>query len=175
MLSTESLEAFKKLFLQMKNSLLQNAPGDAEWSKWTMPGTGPEKDELDQVEAEKNNLLYLKLKGRQTFYLRKIDEALDRVHNHTFGDCEECGVGIGEQRLRARPMTTHCIVCKEEMEREESHIIYNKKSHTHGTEILTDSKANPAIRDEETGEPMGGAVHRLYTQHFMKVINEQGA
>jgi len=175
MLSTESLEAFKKLFLQMKNSLLQNVEGDAKWSKWSGPETGQGKDELDQVEAEKDNLLYLKLKGRQVFYLRKIDEALDRISNKTFGDCDECGVGIGEQRLRARPMTTQCIVCKEEMEREESHIIYNKKSHTHGQEILTDANANPAIRDEETGRPMGGAVHRLYTQHFMKVINEQGA
>jgi DnaK suppressor protein len=37
---------------------------------------------------------------------------LDRIENGTFGICEKCGEDISVKRLKARPVTTHCIDCK---------------------------------------------------------------
>jgi len=44
--------------------------------------------------------------------LAKIEEALERVEDGTFGVCEACGEEIGVKRLEARPVTTLCIDCK---------------------------------------------------------------
>ncbi len=50
----------------------------------------------------------------------KIEKALARMESGDYADCENCGDEIGERRLRARPVATYCIECKEDMEREES-------------------------------------------------------
>jgi DnaK suppressor protein len=44
--------------------------------------------------------------------LAKIEEALERVEDGSFGVCEACGEEIGIKRLEARPVTTLCIDCK---------------------------------------------------------------
>jgi DnaK suppressor protein len=49
--------------------------------------------------------------------LDKIQKALLRLDDGTFGVCEECGEKISQKRLEARPETTLCIRCKEEQER----------------------------------------------------------
>jgi len=49
----------------------------------------------------------------------KIQEALQRIEDGTFGICEQCGCEISEGRLEARPVTTFCIECKEEQENKE--------------------------------------------------------
>jgi len=51
--------------------------------------------------------------------LKKIDDALSRIDNKTFGVCEECGEEIGVNRLKVRPVATLCIACKEEQEKKE--------------------------------------------------------
>jgi len=51
--------------------------------------------------------------------LKKIDEALDRINNGTFGICESCGEEISIKRIKARPVTTLCIDCKTKQEEEE--------------------------------------------------------
>jgi DnaK suppressor protein len=51
--------------------------------------------------------------------LDKIQKALERIDNGTFGVCEECDELISLKRLEARPETTLCIRCKEEQERVE--------------------------------------------------------
>jgi DnaK suppressor protein len=49
----------------------------------------------------------------------KIREALERIEDGEFGICESCEEMIGEARLKARPVTTLCIDCKTEQERQE--------------------------------------------------------
>jgi DnaK suppressor protein len=51
--------------------------------------------------------------------LKKIDEALERINNGTFGICESCGEEISLKRLEARPVTTLCIDCKTRQEADE--------------------------------------------------------
>ena len=50
------------------------------------------------------------------FAISKIDEALLRMEDGTYGVCEECGDDIGVDRLKARPVTTLCVRCKSEQE-----------------------------------------------------------
>jgi DnaK suppressor protein len=49
----------------------------------------------------------------------KIREAIERIDEGAFGICESCEEEISEARLRARPVTTLCIECKTEQERQE--------------------------------------------------------
>ncbi|MEO5358644.1 MAG: TraR/DksA C4-type zinc finger protein [Nitrospirae bacterium YQR-1] len=49
--------------------------------------------------------------------LNKIDEALRKIHNGTYGICEDCGQEINEGRLRVLPYAVHCVECKERFER----------------------------------------------------------
>jgi len=73
----------------------------------------------DQASAEIDRNFMLKLKGRERKLLAKIDEAIEKIDNGTYGICESCGEEINIKRLEARPVTTMCIECKTEQEEEE--------------------------------------------------------
>lgn len=83
------------------------------------PGTENIPDLSDQASAEIDQNFIIRLKEREQKLLKKIDEALDRIIDGTFGICETCGGEISLQRLKARPVTTLCISCKTEQEKEE--------------------------------------------------------
>lgn len=46
-----------------------------------------------------------------------VEEALQRIDNGDYGECEECGEAISEQRLKALPWAAYCITCQEKRER----------------------------------------------------------
>jgi DnaK suppressor protein len=73
-------------------------------------------DPTDRALLESNRNFQLRIRDRERKLLNKIREALDRLEAGTFGICEECGEGIGIERLRVRPVTTLCIRCKTNME-----------------------------------------------------------
>ncbi|MEW6682700.1 MAG: RNA polymerase-binding protein DksA [Nitrospirota bacterium] len=73
----------------------------------------------DQASAVTDQNFMLRLKEREQKLLKKIDEALERMANGTFGVCESCGGEIGIKRLKARPVTTLCIECKTKQEEDE--------------------------------------------------------
>lgn len=52
--------------------------------------------------------------------LLRIDEALDKIGNGTYGLCETCEEPISIERLEVRPFARYCIQCKEEIEKQES-------------------------------------------------------
>jgi len=76
-------------------------------------------DMSDQASAEVDQNFTMRIKEREQKLLKKIDEALDRMKNHTYGICEGCEEEIPYQRLKARPVTTLCIACKTLQEQEE--------------------------------------------------------
>ena len=73
----------------------------------------------DQATAVADQNFMLRLKEREQKLLKKIDEALDRIAQGTFGICESCGGEISFKRLKARPVTTLCIECKTKQEEDE--------------------------------------------------------
>jgi len=76
-------------------------------------------DEIDQASAEYNQSFTFRLRDREKFYLSKIDKALSKLEDGSFGVCESCEEPISPKRIEARPVTTLCIRCKEEQEMEE--------------------------------------------------------
>lgn len=76
-------------------------------------------DPTDRASLETDRSRALRLRDRDRRLMGKIQEALERLETGTFGVCESCGGSISPARLRARPVTTLCIECKREAEREE--------------------------------------------------------
>ncbi len=69
-------------------------------------------DPNDRATIESDRSFELRIRERERKLLGKIEEALERVEDGTFGICEACGEEIGVKRLEARPVTTLCIDCK---------------------------------------------------------------
>ena len=76
-------------------------------------------DSGDVATVELNQSFTIRLREREEKLLKKIDAALARVADGSYGTCEECGEEIDVKRLIARPVTTLCIDCKSRQEAEE--------------------------------------------------------
>ena len=74
-------------------------------------------DEIDLASSEYAQSMVFRLRDREKFLLKKIERALLRIDDGTFGVCERCEEPISPKRLEARPVTTLCIRCKEDQER----------------------------------------------------------
>jgi len=120
------LVQFENLFFELKKNTLNEMKLEDKTFNWE------KGDECDQTQKDRDRAMNLKLLGRHSFMLKKIEGALLKIKNGTFGNCEECEGEIEINRLRARPVATQCIACKEEGERLEGQLLYEKKSHTHG-------------------------------------------
>jgi DnaK suppressor protein len=73
-------------------------------------------DPIDRASLEADRDFALRMRDRESKLIRKIKNALVRIEEGTFGICEMCGEPIAVKRLKARPVTTHCIDCKRVME-----------------------------------------------------------
>src|SRR6185437_3446897 len=112
-MKSEMLEKFKNLFEEQKKSLL--------YSKQIIDeGIQIQKDDMldetDWTSVEMETNMRMRLRNREALFLKKIDEALVRIEEGVFGDCESCGDEIELKRLEARPTATFCVSCKEEQE-----------------------------------------------------------
>ncbi|MEZ4226759.1 MAG: TraR/DksA C4-type zinc finger protein [Polyangiaceae bacterium] len=76
-------------------------------------------DEMDLASSEYLQSFTFRLRGREKVFLDKIQKALEKIDDGTFGVCDDCGDKISVKRLEARPETTLCIRCKEDQERVE--------------------------------------------------------
>jgi DnaK suppressor protein len=77
------------------------------------------RDSIDESTDEQDTSTHLRLKDRERNLLAQINEALMRIDSDDYGYCENCGEFIGQGRLKARPMATLCIDCKQAEEDEE--------------------------------------------------------
>lgn len=118
-LKKKELKEFKKILLDERNQLINNASdtlkNEIELSKDDM------SDEADLASALIDQGLSLRLRGRERTLIEKIDSALERIETGEFGVCVTCEDDISNKRLHARPVTTMCIACKEEQEKQERH------------------------------------------------------
>ena len=89
----------------------------AEAGETISGGLKPEKENYadvgDQASAESDRNLLLRLRGREQRLLKKIDEAIKRIEDGTFGICEVCGKPVSKTRLKALPFARLCIRCKQ--------------------------------------------------------------
>ena len=136
----EQLEQFKTFFQDLLEQWdeSKNTPHNGEEQQVDRVTRG---DDGDRATDEREKFLYLKLQAREGLYRRKVEEALERIEEGHFGECQDCGANISFERLSARPTATLCISCKEEQENQEEHIPYQKRSHTLGKEIVSGSQS----------------------------------
>ncbi len=76
-------------------------------------------DPNDRATQESEFSLELRTRDRERKLIRKIDEAIKRIEDGTYGYCNETGEEIGIKRLEARPVATLCIEAQERRERRE--------------------------------------------------------
>ncbi|PLX87571.1 MAG: RNA polymerase-binding protein DksA [Desulfuromonas sp.] len=110
------LEEFRTLLQKQMDDLLQEAGrtvSDMTEEKTNFP------DPTDRASLESDRNFELRIRDRERKLIGKIREALERIDEGVFGECESCEELIGLERLRARPVTTLCIDCKTEQERQE--------------------------------------------------------
>lgn len=106
-------------------------------------------DETEEASRHNDCQLALKLTGREQFFKKKIWRALKKIEDGTFGCCEECGAEISTARLWARPTAELCIMCKEEQEGVEQHMIYDKRSHSNGKALAMGNIGNIKIANND--------------------------
>ncbi len=116
-MAKEVLEEFQEILQEKRVAIIDKARSTIDEGMKLDEAELP--DEYDQATSEYLQYFTLRLRGREKYFLDKIDQALARINEGTFGYCETCGEEIGMNRLRARPETTLCIRCKEAQEREE--------------------------------------------------------
>ena len=109
----DNLEYFRNKLLKMKEALLEESTTTVHEMK-TEITLFPDPNDRATLETERNTIL--RIRDRERKLLSKVQEALDRIEDKTFGFCESCGKLIGRARLEIRPVTTFCIDCKAEKE-----------------------------------------------------------
>ena len=108
---------FKKKLIDWKNEITEsNTKGlylnevDREISS---------ADIIDQASSQTEKTVEMRTLNRQIKLLSKIDKALKKINNDTYGYCEETGEPIGLKRLIARPIATLSIEAQEKHEKNE--------------------------------------------------------
>ncbi|MFI5399322.1 MAG: RNA polymerase-binding protein DksA [Candidatus Binatia bacterium] len=115
-MNQRQLKPFYKLLVARRQELLDEALRTVDGmtdSKENFP------DPTDRASLESNRNAMLRIRDRERKLIAKIDEALQRIGDGSYGMCEACGGPIGLDRLRARPVTTLCIDCKSAQEVQE--------------------------------------------------------
>ena len=118
MLGSGETNFFRKLLGDQLKELTER--GDE-----TIGEMGSSRDQFadpgDRAASEANDVRDLRIRDLERKMIAKLKEALERLDAGIYGICEECEEQIGVERLKARPVTTLCIECKqrqEEMEKQ---------------------------------------------------------
>jgi DnaK suppressor protein len=123
-MNPQTLKRFREMFEQQKRNLAYTATLVNEDLK---PADEDRIDEADLTSSELQTSMRIRLMNRESLFLKKINEALKRIDEGTFGECDSCGEEIELKRLEARPTATSCVHCKEEQERREQLHIDGRK------------------------------------------------
>jgi DnaK suppressor protein len=109
-------EYFRQKLLRWRQDLVREA-GDTLAS--LSEGGITEADLADRASVETDRALELRTRDRARKLISKIDQALERIANGTYGYCEETGEPIALRRLEARPIATMTIEAQERHEKME--------------------------------------------------------
>ena len=111
------LKRFRKILEEKREAVVRRARETMDQDMTLDASELP--DEMDLASSEYLQSFTFRLRGREKVFLDKIQKALERIDEGTFGVCEECDEPINVKRLEARPETTLCIRCREDQERVE--------------------------------------------------------
>jgi DnaK suppressor protein len=115
-MNERQLEYFKQKLLTWKEEILRES---RETLSHLQSETENHPDLADRASSETDRALELRTRDRQRKLISKIDEALRRIEDGSYGYCEETGEPIGVARLEARPIATLSLEAQERHERRE--------------------------------------------------------
>ena len=115
-MSSEQIEYFRSKLISWKESILKESKETIEDMQ---TDTRNIPDITDRASEETDRALELRTRDRQRKLISKIDSALRRIEDGTYGFCEETGDPISFKRLDARPIATLSLEAQERHERRE--------------------------------------------------------
>jgi DnaK suppressor protein len=110
------LEYFRQKLLAWKGELLRES---GETLSHLQEESLSEPDLADRASLETDRSLELRTRDRERKLIQKIDEAMGRIEDGSYGYCEETGEPISLKRLEARPIATLSLEAQERHERME--------------------------------------------------------
>ena len=108
---------FKRRLTEWKNEIVKFNSKNLYFKEVDHEISSP--DIVDQASSQTEKTVEMRTLNRQIKLLSKIDKAIKKIHNNTYGYCEETGEPIGVKRLVARPIATLSIEAQEKHERNE--------------------------------------------------------
>ena len=108
---------FKKKLIEWKTEIVRSN-NEALYNS-SLDDNSASADIVDQASSYTEKNVEMKAINRQIKLISKIDRALKKIEDGTYGFCEETGDPIGIKRLIARPIATLCIAAQENHEKEE--------------------------------------------------------
>ncbi len=115
-MNDRQLEYFRQKLLAWKSEILEESRGTIEHMQ---EGARNIPDIADRASEETDRALELRTRDRERKVVAKIDSALRRIEDGSFGYCEETGEPISLKRLNARPIATFSLEAQERHERKE--------------------------------------------------------
>jgi DnaK suppressor protein len=112
-MSSPQLEHFRQILLAWRRELMEEVDRTVHHMK---DDAANFPDPNDRATQESEFGLELRTRDRERKLLKKIDSALGRIDEGTYGYCEETGDEIGLRRLEARPVATLCVEAQERRE-----------------------------------------------------------
>ncbi|MDE0172745.1 MAG: RNA polymerase-binding protein DksA [Defluviicoccus sp.] len=109
-------EYFRSKLLDWRSELLQDSSATLEHLQ---EDQSPSADLADRATVETDRSIELRTRDRERKLIAKIDAALSRIEDGTYGYCEETEEPIGIRRLEARPIATLTVEAQERHERRE--------------------------------------------------------
>jgi len=106
---------FLKVLQESRQKLIENARRAMSGDVHLDPNDFP--DEIDTASSESGLAFIGRLRERERVLIQKIDAALQKIEDGTYGVCASCEEDIGLERLMARPVADLCIDCKSQQER----------------------------------------------------------
>jgi len=108
-------EYFRRKLLDWKDEILRSSRETLD----NLQDSEQHPDLTDRASSETDRALELRARDRQRKLISKIDEALERIEDGSYGYCEETGEPIGVKRLDARPIATLSVEAQERHEKRE--------------------------------------------------------
>ena len=108
---------FKKKLLEWKNEIIKSNSKGLYFNDIDHEISSP--DIVDQASSQTEKTVEMRTLNRQIKLLSKIDTAIKRIDDNTYGYCQETGEPIGLKRLIARPIATLSIEAQEKHEKNE--------------------------------------------------------
>jgi len=108
---------FKKKLIEWKTEIVRS--NNKALYNNSLDDNSASADIVDQASSYTEKNVEMKAINRQIKLISKIDQAIKKIENGTYGFCEETGEPIGIKRLIARPVAKLCIAAQEKHEKEE--------------------------------------------------------